>query len=157
MHFSEGHNNELLKENLDLLEELREKAFLRVQRYKNIMINAYNKRVKARNFQVGNLVLRREDALKPVGKLDSTWEGPYKITSVIGRGVYRLEDLERRPYPVPGTSITSKNIMPRSMRGHRPPSGSIPLTFPEEGYLFLSKGSPHDSDTPTTGTPTTAA
>ncbi|KAL0281890.1 UNVERIFIED_CONTAM: hypothetical protein Sradi_7279400 [Sesamum radiatum] len=31
-----------LKENLDLLEELREKAFIHIQRYKNIMINAYN-------------------------------------------------------------------------------------------------------------------
>ncbi|KAL0454672.1 UNVERIFIED_CONTAM: hypothetical protein Slati_0806400 [Sesamum latifolium] len=101
MHFSENHNNELLKENLDLLEELREKAFIRVQRYKNIMINAYNRRVKARSFQVGDLVLRRVDALKSVGKLDPTWEGPYKITSVIGRGAYRLEDLEGRPLPRP--------------------------------------------------------
>ncbi|KAL0427703.1 UNVERIFIED_CONTAM: hypothetical protein Slati_2945100 [Sesamum latifolium] len=33
-HFSENHNSKLLKENLDLLEELREKAFIRVQRYK---------------------------------------------------------------------------------------------------------------------------
>ncbi|KAL0455735.1 UNVERIFIED_CONTAM: hypothetical protein Slati_0912700 [Sesamum latifolium] len=101
MHFSENHNNELLKENLDLLEELRKKAFLRVQRYKNIMINAYNRRVKARSFQVGDLVLRRVDTLKPVGKLDPTWEGPYKITSVIGRGAYRLEDLEGCPLSRP--------------------------------------------------------
>ncbi|KAL0319761.1 UNVERIFIED_CONTAM: hypothetical protein Sradi_5237600 [Sesamum radiatum] len=72
MHFSENHNNELLKENLDLLEELREIAFIRVQRYKTIMINAYNRRVKAQRFQVGDLVLRRVDALKPVGKLDPT-------------------------------------------------------------------------------------
>ncbi|KAL0420632.1 UNVERIFIED_CONTAM: hypothetical protein Slati_3086100 [Sesamum latifolium] len=101
MHFLEGHNNELLKENLDLLEELREKAFLRMQRYKNIMINAYNRRVKARSFQVGDLVLRRVDTLKPVGKLDPTWEGPYKIMSVIGRGAYRLEDSEGRPLSRP--------------------------------------------------------
>ncbi|KAL0405277.1 UNVERIFIED_CONTAM: hypothetical protein Slati_3841600 [Sesamum latifolium] len=67
MHFSEDHNNELLKENLDLVEELREKAFIRVQRYKSIMINAYNRRIKAQSFQVGDLVLRRVDALKPVG------------------------------------------------------------------------------------------
>ncbi|KAL0416430.1 UNVERIFIED_CONTAM: hypothetical protein Slati_3474900 [Sesamum latifolium] len=88
-------------ESLDLLEELRERAFIRMQRYKNIMINAYNRRVKARSFQVGDLVLRRVDALKPVGKLDPTWEGPYKIASVIGRGAYRLEDLEGRPLPRP--------------------------------------------------------
>ncbi|KAL0413936.1 UNVERIFIED_CONTAM: hypothetical protein Sradi_1595300 [Sesamum radiatum] len=101
MHLSENHNNELLRENLDLLEELREKTFIRVQRYKNIMINAHNRRVKAQSFQVGDLVLRRVDALKPVGKLDPTWEGPYKITSVIGRGAYRLEDLEGCPLPRP--------------------------------------------------------
>ncbi|KAL0416135.1 UNVERIFIED_CONTAM: hypothetical protein Slati_3445400 [Sesamum latifolium] len=101
MHFSEECNNDLLKESLDLIEELREKAFICIQRYKNTMINSYNKRVKARSFQVGDLVLRRVDTLKPVGKLDPTWEGPCKITSKISRGAYELEDLEGRPLPRP--------------------------------------------------------
>ncbi|KAL0462004.1 UNVERIFIED_CONTAM: hypothetical protein Slati_0088000 [Sesamum latifolium] len=101
MNFSEECNENLLRENLDLIEELREKAFLRIQRYKNIMINSYNKRIKSRSFQVGDLVLRRVDALKPIGKLDPTWEGPYKVTSVIGKGAYELEDLEGRPLPRP--------------------------------------------------------
>ncbi|KAL0427927.1 UNVERIFIED_CONTAM: hypothetical protein Slati_2967500 [Sesamum latifolium] len=101
MHFSENHNNELLKENLDLLEELREKAFIRIQRYKNIISNAYNRRVKTQSFQVEDLVLRRVDALKTGGKTGSHMEGPYKVTSVIGRGAYRLEDLEGRPLPHP--------------------------------------------------------
>ncbi|KAL0415764.1 UNVERIFIED_CONTAM: hypothetical protein Slati_3408300 [Sesamum latifolium] len=87
MNFSEECNENLLRENLDLIEELREKAFLRVQRYKNIMISSYNRRVKSRKFQVGDLVLRRADALKPIGKLDPTWEGPYKVTSVLGKGL----------------------------------------------------------------------
>ncbi|KAL0440403.1 UNVERIFIED_CONTAM: hypothetical protein Slati_2523300 [Sesamum latifolium] len=47
MNFLEECNENLLRENLDLIEELREKAFLRIQRYKNIMINSYNKRVKS--------------------------------------------------------------------------------------------------------------
>ncbi|KAL0406285.1 UNVERIFIED_CONTAM: hypothetical protein Slati_3942400 [Sesamum latifolium] len=85
MHFSEGHNNELLKENLDLLEELRKKAFLRVQRV---------------------------DTLRPVGKLDPTWEGPYKVTSVIERGAYRLEDLEGRPLPRPWNVHNLKKYYP---------------------------------------------
>ncbi|KAL0400248.1 UNVERIFIED_CONTAM: Transposon Ty3-I Gag-Pol polyprotein [Sesamum radiatum] len=89
------------RENLNLIEELREKAFLCVQRYKNIMINSYNKRVKSRSFQVGNLVLRRADVLKPVGKLDPVWEGPYKITGIIGKRAYELEDPEGRPLPRP--------------------------------------------------------
>ncbi|KAL0461326.1 UNVERIFIED_CONTAM: hypothetical protein Slati_0020200 [Sesamum latifolium] len=38
--------------------------------------------------------------LKPIGKLDPTWEGPYKVTSVIGKA-YELEDPEGRPLPRP--------------------------------------------------------
>ncbi|KAL0434376.1 UNVERIFIED_CONTAM: hypothetical protein Slati_2771900 [Sesamum latifolium] len=101
MNFSENCNESLLRENLDLIEELREKAFMCIQRYKNIMINSYNKRVRSRSFQVGNLVLRRADTLKPVGKLDPTWEGPYKVTSIIDKGAYELEDPEGRPLPRP--------------------------------------------------------
>ncbi|KAL0445619.1 UNVERIFIED_CONTAM: hypothetical protein Slati_1689800 [Sesamum latifolium] len=66
MNFSEECNKDLLKESLDLIEELREKAFIHIQRYKNTMINSYNQRVRARSFQVGDLVLRRVDTLKPV-------------------------------------------------------------------------------------------
>ncbi|KAL0277993.1 UNVERIFIED_CONTAM: Gag-Pol polyprotein [Sesamum radiatum] len=98
MNFSEECNENLLRENLNLIEELREKAFLCVQRYKNIMISSYNRRVKSRSFQVGDLVLRRA-SLKLIGKLDPTWEGPYKVTSVIGKGAYELEDPEGRPLP----------------------------------------------------------
>ncbi|KAL0458774.1 UNVERIFIED_CONTAM: hypothetical protein Slati_0504600 [Sesamum latifolium] len=36
-----------------------------------------------------------------IGKLDPTWEGPYKVTSVIGKGAYELEDPEGRPLPRP--------------------------------------------------------
>ncbi|KAL0448801.1 UNVERIFIED_CONTAM: hypothetical protein Slati_1436500 [Sesamum latifolium] len=68
MNFSEECNEDLLRESLDLIEELREKAFIRIQRYKDIMINSYNKRVRARSFQVGDLVLQRVDTLKPLGK-----------------------------------------------------------------------------------------
>ncbi|KAL0444489.1 UNVERIFIED_CONTAM: hypothetical protein Slati_2171600 [Sesamum latifolium] len=51
--------------------------------------------------ELGDLVLRRADALKPIGKLDPTWEGPYKVTSVIGKGAYELEDPEDCPLPRP--------------------------------------------------------
>ncbi|KAL0366936.1 UNVERIFIED_CONTAM: hypothetical protein Sradi_3583700 [Sesamum radiatum] len=70
LHFSEEDNTKLLKEHLDLVEELREKVFIRTQRYKNTMINTHNRRVKARYFQIWDPILRRVDNLKPVGKLD---------------------------------------------------------------------------------------
>ncbi|KAL0411669.1 UNVERIFIED_CONTAM: hypothetical protein Slati_3756600 [Sesamum latifolium] len=65
------------------------------------MINSYNKRVKSRSFQVGDLVLRRANALKPIGKLDPIWEGPYKVTGILGNGAYELEDPEGRTLPRP--------------------------------------------------------
>ncbi|KAL0449547.1 UNVERIFIED_CONTAM: hypothetical protein Slati_1511100 [Sesamum latifolium] len=38
-----------------------------------------------------------EYALKPIGKLDPTWEGPYKVTSVIAKGAYELENPDGHP------------------------------------------------------------
>ncbi|KAL0386196.1 UNVERIFIED_CONTAM: hypothetical protein Sradi_3013900 [Sesamum radiatum] len=111
MNFSEECNKDLHKESLNLIEKLREKAFIRIQRYKNTMINSYNKRVRARSFQVGDLVLRRVDTLKPVEKLDPTWKGPYKITGIICRGAYELENLEGRLYQGFGTFTILKSIM----------------------------------------------
>ncbi|KAK4389972.1 hypothetical protein Sango_2060500 [Sesamum angolense] len=104
MHFNEESNFQLLKEHLDLINEIREAAFIRMQRYKNTMINAHNRRVKTRHFQVGDLVLQRVDTLKPIGKLDPKWEEPYKISEIIENGAYMLEDAEghtlNRPWNV---------------------------------------------------------
>ncbi|KAL0313366.1 UNVERIFIED_CONTAM: hypothetical protein Sradi_5735900 [Sesamum radiatum] len=57
LHFDEERNSQLLRESLDLLDEVRETASIRTQRYKSTIINAYNKRVKTRHFQVGDLEL----------------------------------------------------------------------------------------------------
>ncbi|KAL0401635.1 UNVERIFIED_CONTAM: hypothetical protein Slati_4193400 [Sesamum latifolium] len=134
MNFSEECNENLLRENLDLIEELREKAFLRIQRYKNIMINSYNKRVKSRSFQVRDLVLRRADALKPIGKLDPTWEGPYKVTSVIGKGLTSWKTQGVTPCLDHGTFTISihtlRNKIP--LKDHQV-AGASPLLGSSEG------------------------
>ena len=31
-----------------------------------------------------------------MGKLGPTWEGPYRVTSIVRIGAYRLEDLDKR-------------------------------------------------------------
>ncbi|KAL0301718.1 UNVERIFIED_CONTAM: hypothetical protein Sradi_6448600 [Sesamum radiatum] len=94
LHFFEEVNAKLLKKYLYPVEKFYEKAFIRTQRHKSTMINVYNRRVKARYFQVGDLVLRRVDTLNPVGKMDHNWEGPYKVTRIIGKAAYELEDEE---------------------------------------------------------------
>ena len=34
-----------------------------------------------------------------VGKLASTWEGPYRVTAITSARAYYLEDLDERPLP----------------------------------------------------------
>ncbi|KAL2250119.1 UNVERIFIED_CONTAM: hypothetical protein Sindi_2485600 [Sesamum indicum] len=77
--------------NLDFVEEVREKAAVRAAMYKTRMARAYNARVKPRNLQVGELVLRKAEASGPIGKLDPKWEGPYKVIEVVNAGTYKLQ------------------------------------------------------------------
>ncbi|XP_012841213.1 PREDICTED: uncharacterized protein LOC105961530 [Erythranthe guttata] len=92
-------NEEAMKANLDLVDELREIASIRQQMYQSCMAKVYNSKVRPRSFQVGDLVLRRAEASRPIGKLDPKWEGPYKITQVVNNGAYRLENLDGHPIP----------------------------------------------------------
>ncbi|GKV04724.1 hypothetical protein SLEP1_g16838 [Rubroshorea leprosula] len=56
----DDHNNgQLLRENLDLVEEVRELARIRNMAHQSRVAKFYNKRVRARQFQVGDLVLRK--------------------------------------------------------------------------------------------------
>lgn len=99
--YDENQNIGLLRENLDLVEEVREDARIRSEKYKQQVRNAYNKKVQIRRFEKGDLVLRRADALKPTGKLDPNWEGPYVITEVLKGGAYELKDMEGKTLPRP--------------------------------------------------------
>ena len=68
---------------LDISDELREAAAIRIASYQRHLANSYNKRVKPRVFQLGDLVLRKvfENTMDPTtGKFQPDWEGPYVIT-----------------------------------------------------------------------------
>jgi hypothetical protein len=97
----EDDNEENLRADLDLLEERRESAFIREARYKQQVARYYNRRVKHHHFQVGDLVLRNNEVSKAekLGKLEATWEGPYRIEEDLGKGSYKLADLSGAPLP----------------------------------------------------------
>ena len=57
--FSEERNEDKLRINLDCLDEVREKASSRMEKYRQKMAEYYNKRVKLRWLEVGDLVLRK--------------------------------------------------------------------------------------------------
>ena len=95
-------NPEELRSNLDFLEERRLQAKLRQVNRSSAVTRYFNKQVKHRQFQVGDLVLRNCEASKQASehkKLSPSWEGPYQVKQVLGKGAYKLQDLGGRDLP----------------------------------------------------------
>ena len=57
--FQECINNDQLKVSLNCLDKIREEASKKMTKYQQKMIEYYNKRVKLRRLNIGDLVLRR--------------------------------------------------------------------------------------------------
>ena len=73
------HNKEILRLNLDLIEEKREQALKGVEDYHRKTAIHYDRRVRPRSFKPGDLVLKkllpaRKDPTH--GNLGPNWEGP---------------------------------------------------------------------------------
>uniref|UniRef100_A0A2N9FJ42 Integrase catalytic domain-containing protein n=1 Tax=Fagus sylvatica TaxID=28930 RepID=A0A2N9FJ42_FAGSY len=97
-------NKEDLWKDLDLLEERRDLAVVRLASYQQRIKREHDKNIKPRVFRIGELVLRKVMAniRKPnEGKLRPNWEGPYKVLSQAGHGAFRLEDMDGKPVPRP--------------------------------------------------------
>ena len=90
-------NSKTLTRDLDMTDELREAAAIRVASSQERMTNLYNRHVKSCAFRAGDLVLRRvfenmED--QTIGKFQPNWEGPYMIVRVGPTGLYALDKLD---------------------------------------------------------------
>ena len=84
--FQVGENDQLLYKHLDLIEESRDVASVRLANYKQRICRGYNKGIKNRKFIPRDLVLRkvlgntRDLAMR---KLGPTWEGPYPLLGLV--------------------------------------------------------------------------
>ncbi|XP_008245026.1 PREDICTED: uncharacterized protein K02A2.6-like [Prunus mume] len=90
-------NSEQMRLNLDLLEGEREKAIIRVASYQQQLKSYYDKRAKIRQFQPGDLVLRKAFITaqrQGSKKMKPNWEGPYVISRSGGRGSYTLDTMD---------------------------------------------------------------
>uniref|UniRef100_A0A2N9ERL9 Uncharacterized protein n=1 Tax=Fagus sylvatica TaxID=28930 RepID=A0A2N9ERL9_FAGSY len=95
--FDVEENESSLRMDLNLVEERRDMATIRLASYQHQMKRGYDKNIRPRSFQVGDLVLRKvvANTRNPNdGKLGPNWEGPYQVTSFAGVGAYRLTDLD---------------------------------------------------------------
>ncbi|GKV30878.1 hypothetical protein SLEP1_g39649 [Rubroshorea leprosula] len=95
-------NEQLLRENLDIVEEVREMSRIKNMAYRGRVAKFYNKRVRARQFKVGDLVLRKAgltNTYSHMGKLAPNWEGPYMVIQIKRPGSYVLADIQGRQLP----------------------------------------------------------
>ena len=97
--YTEEKNEEAIHLQLDLVDKVHVIAEQRLAQYQNLMAKHYNSNVRHRDFQVGDLVLRKVMGATrdpSQGKLSPNWEGPYKISSWQRKGTYHLETLDGR-------------------------------------------------------------
>ena len=69
----------------------------RMAKHKEVMARYYNRKVKVRRFDTGDLVLGKvSQAMKDPsqGKLGPAWEGPYKVIHHSREGSYYLKSLD---------------------------------------------------------------
>ncbi|XP_074296944.1 uncharacterized protein LOC141627610 [Silene latifolia] len=93
----EDRNQVEMASSLDTIDELRTSAQIRMASYRQTVAKSYNKNVKVRTLQVGDLVLRKvfqNTKNQQAGKFAYNWEGPYQVESSVGNGAYRLMTME---------------------------------------------------------------
>ncbi|KAK1663625.1 hypothetical protein QYE76_051784 [Lolium multiflorum] len=84
--------------------ELRLWSLEKIKENKAKVARAYNKKVKPKEFQVGDLVWEAVLPLgtrdKEYGKWSPNWHGPYKVVQVLKGNAYMLEMLDGVKFPV---------------------------------------------------------
>ncbi|RDX88228.1 hypothetical protein CR513_30206, partial [Mucuna pruriens] len=97
--FEPSRNEEELRANLDLIQEIREIAHIKEYAVKTKAARRYNQKVIPRSFKEGDLVLKKLTMTTNKNKLTPLWEGPFRVTGQAGPGAYKLENLERKALP----------------------------------------------------------
>ncbi|KAL0373294.1 UNVERIFIED_CONTAM: hypothetical protein Sradi_3245100 [Sesamum radiatum] len=98
MGYDPGSNQDGSTFDLTTIKEKRDQACARIFHHKCLMMKSNNHKVKSRNFQVGDLVLKKVHISKYVGRLGPEWEGPYKVVKV-KKGTYKLSNMEGQDLP----------------------------------------------------------
>ncbi|XP_075092219.1 uncharacterized protein LOC142172489 [Nicotiana tabacum] len=99
---SKESNDEEMHINLDLLEGKREAALIGMAAQKQVIERYYNRKSRLRFFKIGDFVLKKgfqSTKAANTGKLSPTWEVPYWIHDIAGKGVYELETMDGKILP----------------------------------------------------------
>ncbi|XP_075080066.1 uncharacterized protein LOC142165400 [Nicotiana tabacum] len=85
---TEESNEEEMRINLDLLEERRDAALIRMAAQKQTIERYYNQKAHLRYFNIGDFILKKVfQSTKAVnaGKLSPNWEGPIEFEALLER------------------------------------------------------------------------
>jgi hypothetical protein len=99
------------------LKELRLKAYENASIYKERIKRWYDKRLKKKEFKEGDKVLLYNSRFKTFGKgkLQSKWDGPYVVHSVLSNGAVTIMDIKGDQFVVNGQRLKiyyEPNVVP---------------------------------------------
>jgi hypothetical protein len=93
----------LMMDRIDDVSEERLKALREIEKEKLRVAKAYNKKVKEKSFQIGDLVWK---TILPIGTKDRkfgkwspSWEGPYRIVQIVPGNSYFVQSLQGEKLP----------------------------------------------------------
>nr|KYP35924.1 Pol polyprotein [Cajanus cajan] len=102
IHFDEANNNLSLQVEIDVIEEVRDKARIVAEACKQRMSRRFNSTLSKRCFKEGDLVWRVQGSARRnprEGKLAANWDGPFRIRHSLDNGAYKLEELSGKVIP----------------------------------------------------------
>nr|CAD41156.2 OSJNBa0064M23.1 [Oryza sativa Japonica Group]CAE03267.1 OSJNBa0011J08.22 [Oryza sativa Japonica Group] len=94
--YSDEDQEEQRNDDVNLLEEHRERVAVRAASYQQALHRYHEKRIRARTLSIGDYVLRRVQSQAGRNKLSPKWEGPYTITQVLRPGAFKIADGDGR-------------------------------------------------------------
>ncbi|KAL4293589.1 hypothetical protein AHAS_Ahas18G0143200 [Arachis hypogaea] len=97
--YNEKINSQAQKKELNLLPKVREKARIREEALKRRMALRYNRKVIKQSFATNDLILIQNDigaGKSGEEKLSANWKGPYRVAEVLGKGYYKVANLQGR-------------------------------------------------------------
>jgi len=89
--YNENEAESTRRTDIDSAEEHCLTASLQHARYEQQLQHYHDRNVQERDFNIGNLVLRRIQSTTGTHKLSSPWEGPFIVSRVVVAGTYCLQ------------------------------------------------------------------
>jgi hypothetical protein len=102
--YDEGANQRAREDSLDQLDEARTVALMHSARYQQALRQYQARKVRRRDFNEGDLVLRLRQDNRGRHKLSPPWEGPYVVVKAFKPGTYNWRTRTVRSSPTLGTS-----------------------------------------------------